>query len=239
MQKVVEAEQRYIREKKESIEKIGLLNIKVKELEAELREYKTKDHEARRKIEEERARQAKLREAMRKAEEERRREEERKEMERERKEREREERRKREKQEKRAREEDKRKEKAQREARSRQRSDRAILEAWTAYETDWTTILSTTTSSTRFLTFVSIRWPMANPPFNAEEITFLDVRDFILSPLHSEGQSHKQRVRNALLRWHPDKFARMMEMVIVRDQAEVKAGAETVARYLNQIMESL
>lgn len=55
------------------------------------------------------------------------------------------------------------------------------------------------------LTFKTIPWPVATPPASASDITLAAVSAFLLSPSHSLGKTTRQRAREAMLRWHPDR----------------------------------
>ncbi|KAF9812704.1 hypothetical protein IEO21_06051 [Rhodonia placenta] len=121
-----------------------------------------------------------------------------------------------------------------REARRRERErERARIargevekKAWQAYEKRWAAIATSTgPSAQEQLTFESIPWPMVSQPHKVEDITPARVAMFLLSPMHSEGQSKKERVRAALRRWHPDRFGRTLGRVNDQDRVAVEQGA--------------
>ena len=105
-------------------------------------------------------------------------------------------------------------------------------EAWKAHERRWTTI----TSDSSPLRFKSIPWPTTVQPRNVAEITPVAIAKLILSPAHSEGMSRKERIRNALLRWHPDRFGRVLGRVDEKDREAVERGVGIVARCLNELL---
>ena len=105
-------------------------------------------------------------------------------------------------------------------------------EAWKAHERRWTTI----TSDSSPLRFKSIPWPTTVQPRNVVEITPVAITKLILSPAHSEGMSRKERIRNALLRWHPDRFGRVLGRVDEKDREAVERGVGIVARCLNELL---
>ncbi|EIM79983.1 uncharacterized protein STEHIDRAFT_31057, partial [Stereum hirsutum FP-91666 SS1] len=86
-------------------------------------------------------------------------------------------------------------------------------------------------------TFASIRWPMIVQPDTPDDIKVEKIKKFVLSPSHSEGRPNKQRVKDALLRWHPDKFQRVLEKVKPGEVEKVLLGADLVVKHLNAIME--
>ncbi|KAH9944728.1 hypothetical protein B0H21DRAFT_450246 [Amylocystis lapponica] len=114
--------------------------------------------------------------------------------------------------------------------------EKADREAWSAYEARWTTLMSST-ESPKELTFRTIPWPMFSPPTTVEDITPARVVMFVLSPLHSDGQSRKDRIRNALRKWHPDRFGRLLAKVVEEDKVAVEDGVGLVVRCLNNVLE--
>ncbi|KAG8787888.1 hypothetical protein FRC15_007397 [Serendipita sp. 397] len=133
-------------------------------------------------------------------------------------------------------------------------------EAWESYESRWSQLSAAqhaggnlTSSSPPRLGFTDIPWPILHQPTRASDLgsqlTEANVSSFILSPFHStsttpasstspnnESRSRKLKLREALLRWHPDKMARILNMVCEDDRAAVKEGAEAVARHLNALL---
>ena len=120
----------------------------------------------------------------------------------------------------------------EREKREQARADQIMIDAWRAYETRWTAI----TSSSDPLTFRTIPWPVISPPLSLESITPRNIVVFLFSQLHSKNQSRRERIRSAQLRWHPDRFRRLMGRVIEQDKATVEEGVGIVARCLNDLM---
>ena len=123
----------------------------------------------------------------------------------------------------------------QSETRDRDRKDRAklIIEAWAKYQSQWSS-LSTTTEK---LDFKTVPWPLISPPKSVEDITQEAVITFLYSHHHSQDQSRKERIRNAQLRWHPDRFRRFLGRISETDRAKVEEGVGIVARVLNELTE--
>lgn len=120
-------------------------------------------------------------------------------------------------------------------ARMKQRErdeEEQIRDAWRAYEKGWEDLVKPLDQ----ITFSTLPWPLASPPKTLEDITLTRIRGFILSPLHSENQTSKERMRRAQLRWHPDRFRRILAKVESTDKTAIEAGAGVVARCLNEIM---
>ncbi|ESK97031.1 hypothetical protein Moror_6388 [Moniliophthora roreri MCA 2997] len=120
----------------------------------------------------------------------------------------------------------------QRRVYERSRSDKSLSDSWKRYEDRWATLAA----SSEPLTFTNIPWPLASPPTSPEQITLSAVSEFLLSPLHSQSLTRKDRIRNAQLRWHPDRFQRMMHRVPSIEKAIVTEGVGAVARSLNELM---
>jgi hypothetical protein len=120
-------------------------------------------------------------------------------------------------------------ERVRREDAQRQRT----RDAWENYEQRWRNANTQEVG----LSFASIPWPMESQPHSPLDITSNAIKDFVLSPIHSANKSHKQRLREQLLRYHPDRFeGRWLSRVRESDRAEVKDAINTVARYLNDAL---
>ncbi|KAF8342599.1 uncharacterized protein EI90DRAFT_2987771 [Cantharellus anzutake] len=91
-----------------------------------------------------------------------------------------------------------------------------------------------------FLTFSLIPWPVFELPEGPETITREAVSEFLLSDDHSPGRTHKQRIREALLAYHPDRFVgRYISLVEASHQKAVEEGVGRVVRILNDMLEGL
>ncbi|KAK2463215.1 hypothetical protein APHAL10511_004870 [Amanita phalloides] len=112
------------------------------------------------------------------------------------------------------------------------RKEKAILDAWTGYETRWAAMQG----SRDPLTFLSIPWPVLSAPDQPESMELADIASFLLSPAHSQAQTRRERIRAAQLRWHPDRFRRYMGRVAETDKAAVEEGVGIVARCLNDLV---
>ncbi|KAF8893841.1 hypothetical protein BD779DRAFT_1669370 [Infundibulicybe gibba] len=116
--------------------------------------------------------------------------------------------------------------------RSMAKGDKALIDAWNHYESRWSALAT----STDPLTFSDIPWPLMSPPLNVAEITPERIVLFLFSPAHSQSQSRKDRIRSAQLRWHPDRFRRLMGRVREEDKSAIEEGVGIVARCLNDSM---
>ncbi|KAF8210353.1 hypothetical protein K438DRAFT_152190 [Mycena galopus ATCC 62051] len=126
-------------------------------------------------------------------------------------------------------------ERKEREKVERARANQAMRGEWRRYEKGWEDLLQ---CPERSISFSTIPWPLASTPSRPrlDEITATDIAFFLLSPLHSEGQTGKERIRRAQLIWHPDRFQKILGRVSATDKAVVETAAGIVARCLNDLM---
>lgn len=141
-----------------------------------------------------------------------------------------------------------REEQRRRQERTRRRA-REVASAWRTYEARWA-LLSQRQPELGLLsalTFERIPWPVvADAPLldsgtsrkRPEALLRHEaIREFLLSLAHSPDVSPKDRIRAALRRWHPDKFARVLSQVIESDRDAVAEGMGIVVRCLNDMLE--
>ncbi|PVG01944.1 hypothetical protein CPB86DRAFT_698467 [Serendipita vermifera] len=87
------------------------------------------------------------------------------------------------------------------------------------------------------LSFFDIPWPLLHPPRNAESITTQSIRMFLASEHQNTDKTHRERIKEALLRWHPDRFGvRILEHVRPDHRSEVEKGVAVVVRCLNELL---
>ncbi|RDB25417.1 Mitochondrial intermembrane space import and assembly protein 40 [Hypsizygus marmoreus] len=120
----------------------------------------------------------------------------------------------------------------ERERRNQVKADKMMMDAWNDYEKRWSDL----PTSSESLAFASIPWPVVSPPLQAEDLTKMAISSFLYSPLHSQSQTRKDRIRSAQLRWHPDRFQRVLGKVKEEEKAQVEEGVGIVARCLNDMM---
>ena len=127
------------------------------------------------------------------------------------------------------------------------RRAREIASAWSSYEARWVQMSQSRRQlAPPPLTFERIPWPVAaaDLPLEMLDRRALEellrpeaIREFLLSPAHSPDVSSKDRIRAALRRWHPDKFARVLGQVKDSDKDLVTDGMGIVVRCLNDMLE--
>lgn len=126
---------------------------------------------------------------------------------------------------------------------------RALEDAWTIYESRWSLLNMTARSPTPIgqsrreqtsrvqLAFSDIPWPTVQPPRSKYDLTSVTLSDFFLSRHLPAGRATKERLRDALLRWHPDRFeGRYLDKIRPQDREDVIDGVGIVVRYLNSIL---
>lgn len=119
------------------------------------------------------------------------------------------------------------------ERRERMRLEKAISDSWEKYESRWSEL----TASSEPLTFANIPWPTVIAPRKVEDITSSAITSFLLSSAHSQQTATKDRLRSAQLRWHPDRFRRLINRVTEEDKEQVEEAVGVVARVLNELMQ--
>ncbi|KAF8755658.1 hypothetical protein RHS01_05269 [Rhizoctonia solani] len=92
----------------------------------------------------------------------------------------------------------------------------SALDAWNSYELRWSAL--SVASSNQPISFRDVPWPLLRVPTGP-------------------NKSRKERLRNAMLRWHSDKFeGRWMARIEEEDRPKVKEAVGAVARSLTELM---
>lgn len=82
----------------------------------------------------------------------------------------------------------------------------------------------------------SIPWPMLRKPHTPEEITTAAIAGYVLNTYSSGERSDKERLKEHLRRWHPDRFeTKLLPKVSSSDRDRVQEGAGHVIRSLNEL----
>lgn len=88
------------------------------------------------------------------------------------------------------------------------------------------------------LTFTELPWPTYPPPTNIDELTKDGVSSFLLATDHSADKTRKQRIREALLAYHPDRYVgRYMPAIDPTHRALVQEAVVKVTIVLNALAE--
>ncbi|KAL5528421.1 hypothetical protein ACEPAF_7557 [Sanghuangporus sanghuang] len=111
-------------------------------------------------------------------------------------------------------------------------ANRTTANAWMVYEENWAAI----SSSSDPLSFSSIPWPTLSRPSDPSSITLQAISAFLLSDTHSNTLTPRERIKEALRRWHPDRFVRFLRRVPPEGQSMVEEAVGIVARCLNELL---
>ena len=83
-------------------------------------------------------------------------------------------------------------------------------------------------------------WPMIRHPSNLDDMSLSQISAYIQSPLYPDEdktRTPKDRIKEHIERWQPDRFGTKLLPKVVEDEREkVKHGAGNVARYLSDLL---
>ena len=83
-------------------------------------------------------------------------------------------------------------------------------------------------------------WPTFKPPSNPDDMSLPQISAYMQSPLYPDKdktRTTKDRIKENIKRWHPDRFETKLLPKVVGDEREkVKHGAGNVARYLSDLL---
>ena len=105
-----------------------------------------------------------------------------------------------------------------------QDEERQVQERWNAYEIR-IRALPALAATTEQLSWKDVPWPVWDPPSSPDDLTPDDIATFIFSTLKIRGSrgSKKEKVRSALLRWHPDKFPATIYAKVAEEERDMVA----------------
>ncbi|KAH9931184.1 uncharacterized protein BXZ73DRAFT_47478, partial [Epithele typhae] len=86
------------------------------------------------------------------------------------------------------------------------------------------------------LGFADVPWPVVGRPAAPGEIETAGIEAFVLAG-GLPGDRARDRVKGAMMRWHPDRFGRLWGRVREEERAEIEEGVGLVARCLSELME--
>ncbi|KIJ51874.1 hypothetical protein M422DRAFT_223555 [Sphaerobolus stellatus SS14] len=132
--------------------------------------------------------------------------------------------------------------------------ERALLRAWEQYERSWEKLMKAVRPTTTFtfiklsFSFQEIPWPVlhkAHPskpketiPLELKDFTPIAIAHFLLHPLRDPAKSRRDKLRDAIRHYHPDKFARFLHRIVEEDRTLVQEGVIIVTKSLNELMAS-
>ena len=135
-----------------------------------------------------------------------------------------------------------------------QERERKAFAAWTEYEDLWRASFLINSGRRKILSsgstedgdrdkgigFRGVAWPVAKTPEDPEGLTFSAVPKFVLAPLRGKGVTppeRKARVRQLLLRYHPDKNGSLFSQANAEDKDRVREGINNVFVSLKGLQE--
>lgn len=94
-------------------------------------------------------------------------------------------------------------------------------------------------AETRNLSWNYLPWPTLKPPRTIDDLTKAAISTYVLHPNHPSKKSDKERIKEQIRRWHPDRFNTVQLGKVPEDEREkVHEGAGIVARHLNELLSS-
>ncbi|EIW55619.1 uncharacterized protein TRAVEDRAFT_130154 [Trametes versicolor FP-101664 SS1] len=106
-----------------------------------------------------------------------------------------------------------------------------VIKQWETYKTRWTALLASDTP----LGFADIPWPVPQQPSSTHDLQPEAIVQFFTESLQATGTAttESDRLRSALLRWHPDKMSTVLARTVVADAGSVSEGVNVVFRALH------
>ncbi|KAF8630991.1 hypothetical protein AX15_002683 [Amanita polypyramis BW_CC] len=113
-------------------------------------------------------------------------------------------------------------------------TEKDLMQLYQMHEARWKDL-----NTFEVLRWDAFPWPLVRRPKTAEDIKELAIQAYLFSRAHPERdyKLDKDRVKEHIKRWHPDKFnTKYLPKVIEEDKERVKEGAGAVVRGLNAIL---
>jgi hypothetical protein len=112
-------------------------------------------------------------------------------------------------------------------------TERDLAQLYQHHEARWRDLIAF-----EVLRWETFPWPMIKKPKTAEDIKESTIYAYLFTKFYPEhNKSDKDRVKEHIKRWHPDKFnTKYLPKVIEEDKERVRDGAGAVARGLNAIL---
>ncbi|KAK0195333.1 hypothetical protein F5146DRAFT_1025074 [Armillaria mellea] len=106
------------------------------------------------------------------------------------------------------------------------------------YESKWAVLKSGNLAPNDQLTFSNFPWPCFEIISTEVDFTTENVRRFLLDPArpNAKDKSKKEIIKEELLRWHPDKFVKILPLVHENETDKVSAAAKTVGRMITDLL---
>jgi hypothetical protein len=132
------------------------------------------------------------------------------------------------------REKDRQRREQERLQREKEKEGKNVRLAWEAHVARWDELRLTKENS---LTFCDIPWPMLGLARTPAHITADNIAPLLIARYDASDLSPKERLRSALLFWHPDKWeGKWLSRVQDRHRPAVREGVSAVARAINELL---
>jgi hypothetical protein len=83
----------------------------------------------------------------------------------------------------------------------------------------------------------TLPWPVFRRPKGPEDLTTDAIGAYVLSQYYPTDKSYKDRIKEHMRRWHPDRFeTQFLPKVNEEERETVKEGAGWVVRALNELL---
>lgn len=107
-----------------------------------------------------------------------------------------------------------------------------VIKQWETYKTRWTALLL---ASDAPVAFADIPWPVPQQPTSVQDLQPEAIVQFFTESLQATGiaTTESDRLRSALLRWHPDKMSAVLTRTVATDADSVSEGVNIVFRALH------
>ncbi|EGO03387.1 hypothetical protein SERLA73DRAFT_46239 [Serpula lacrymans var. lacrymans S7.3] len=112
-------------------------------------------------------------------------------------------------------------------------SKQEVIKLFELHKAQWDKIQSLST-----ILWEDFPWPMFKRPKGPDDLTTPAINAYMLSPLHPSDKSTKDRIKDSLRKWHPDRFNHSLPKVKEEDRERVQEGAGSVVRTLNDLLRS-
>jgi hypothetical protein len=121
--------------------------------------------------------------------------------------------------------------------RHREHEARRSKGAYDAYLSSWS-LLASRALSKGSLSLKDIPWPMSSPLAATSDISSDQISSFLFADLSSADKPRKQRIREALLIYHPDRFEKWASLISNGgERVLAREAAGTISRILNSLAE--
>ena len=113
-------------------------------------------------------------------------------------------------------------------------NEREIAALFAEHDRQWTRV-----KTLDDLGWDCLPWPMFRKPTEPEELTSVAICAYVLSPHHptEKSKAARDRVKDHLKRWHPDRFqAKLLRKIREEEREKVQEGAGLVARNLSEML---